>query len=74
MVVSRAGVRLGRTSVSKDNGAAGGEVEYGLDCGCQLGIRLGGTIMVERRLVNISLLSDFSFRASGWGVEWDVHN
>lgn len=46
------GVRLERRSVSNVRGTeawCGG----GLDCGCQLGMRFGGTIIVERRLVSI---------------------
>ena len=53
--VKMAGVRLWGASVSIARGAdegCSGIVPF--EWGCQLGMRLGGTIMVERRFVNIS--------------------
>jgi len=38
-----------------------GVLGMGFDCGCQEGMRDGGTIIVERRLVNIVMYLMFKY-------------
>jgi hypothetical protein len=62
------GERLCRVSESIANGAAVIGDGYGFDCGCQLGMRLGATIMVERRLVNIFAVKRILLRKREYSV------
>lgn len=60
--VSRAGVREGCGSVEEEVESnvvwKVGVCGMGFDCGCQEGMRDGGTIIVERRLVNMVMFGD----------------